>query len=469
MSRIALVVDNPLRDLPGLVLLAARLAGRGHEVTLVPMNLQHWELFSLAPDYVVANYCRPTNESLLRRLQACGIGVAVLDTEGGVLSSLEAYARTLSREEEVRARIDAFLAWGPALGEYVVREGWFRADQVEVTGAPRLDFYAEPWRAAARRAANGSGDGGALVMLNGNFPVVNPQFQTPEQEAAQLVAKFGYTPERVAEWQRVQRETMEGLAGIANDLARRFPAVTFVYRPHPFEKAATYDRLLERRDNLRLVREGTVDGWILRSVAVIQRSCSTAIESALAGVPALSPVWLPTPVVMETAEAVSDPVPSPDAMAAALEAILDGRYAPPSAARETLAGIVDRWFFRVDGESGARAAERIARGAAAATGADLRLCHDFLHAADARGGARVLAGVRRALGRSPDWSVRTRRSVADTHWAATDKAFDSAGVGRLLGAVAAAAGDALPPLVAEPVRATVRSRYRPRAVTVRRA
>jgi len=43
--RIALIVDNPLRDLPGLVLVAAHLVNAGATVDLVPMNLQQWEVF----------------------------------------------------------------------------------------------------------------------------------------------------------------------------------------------------------------------------------------------------------------------------------------------------------------------------------------------------------------------------------------------------------------------------------------
>jgi hypothetical protein len=59
--RIALVVDNPMRDLPGLVLVASELAKRNTIPVLVPFNLCPKELYFLAPDFVLLNYLRATN------------------------------------------------------------------------------------------------------------------------------------------------------------------------------------------------------------------------------------------------------------------------------------------------------------------------------------------------------------------------------------------------------------------------
>jgi hypothetical protein len=52
---VAMVVDHPQRDLPGVVIVAADLAAAGCDVVLVPLNLLAAEVFSLAPDLVVLN------------------------------------------------------------------------------------------------------------------------------------------------------------------------------------------------------------------------------------------------------------------------------------------------------------------------------------------------------------------------------------------------------------------------------
>jgi len=434
--KIALVVDNPLRDLPGLVLVGAHLANAGATVYLVPMNLQQWEVFALAPDYVLVNYCRKNNEVLIARMLSAGIRVGVLDTEGGVLASLDSYAQTLASDMEVRSSITSFMTWGPVLGKYAVQSGWFTGDQVAITGSPRYDFYHDTWRPAALEFTDVPGDDSKpLVMFNGNFPLANPQFYTPEEEARQLIEGFGYSAEDVGKWQSAQRSTMTGLTTLANDLAERFPDVRFVYRPHPFEGLKAYENLLVPRPNLQFLRDGTVAGWILRSAAVIQRSCSTAIEAAMAGTIPLSPSWVPTAAEIDVVNAVSYPCRTTDEMVATLAQILAGNFTPPSSERESLAKVVGDWFTAIDGKAAERVAQTILAGMPSTRDESLeKRCKRALYGLDAAIRQRVVGSVRRSLGLSPEQSFRpwdNKRS----DWAGSIKAFGSAEVERIANAV----------------------------------
>ena len=65
---VALVVDNPKRDLPGIVLLGHELVQRGLKPYLVPMNLQQAEITALPVSGVLINYLRPNNEPLVAGL-----------------------------------------------------------------------------------------------------------------------------------------------------------------------------------------------------------------------------------------------------------------------------------------------------------------------------------------------------------------------------------------------------------------
>ena len=67
--RIAIVVDHPERDLAGLVLTALDLTQRGIVCHLVPLNLQEREIWALAPDFVLFNYLRRSNEQFARRME----------------------------------------------------------------------------------------------------------------------------------------------------------------------------------------------------------------------------------------------------------------------------------------------------------------------------------------------------------------------------------------------------------------
>src|SRR5438552_18806533 len=113
---IGLIVDNPKRDLDGLVLVSRELAIRGTSSALVPMYQQGVEITLLGLNAVVINYARPNNRALIEGYKAMGLSVFVLDTEGGVLSrSGSDYPATWAprfRESELGPLIDGYFFWG---------------------------------------------------------------------------------------------------------------------------------------------------------------------------------------------------------------------------------------------------------------------------------------------------------------------------------------------------------------------
>ena len=466
--KIALVVDNPVRDLPGMVLVARHLAEKGCTVYLVPMNLQQWELFALAPDYVLLNYFRKNNEALIRRLLNAGMTLGVLDTEGGVMSSFSAYEQTLATDPAVRAGLATFMSWGPRLAEHALEAKWFSRSQITVTGAPRFDFYHDKWRSAALMAGDARADlPRPIVLLNGNFPLANPQFSTREDEGRRLIDQFGFPPADVEQWLEAQAEGMAGLTKLANLLAERFPEATFVYRPHPFESIARYSGLLDERPNLHLIRKGSVDSWILNSAAVIQRSCSTAIEAGVAGRFALSPSWLPTPRELPAANAVSVYCATSDDLVSALSEILNGSFTRPAWVEAAIEQVVCDWFRAIDGRSAERVTEAILSRAREGS-VDVAAATRFLDGLDGRGMQRLAGGARRILGVAPDRSFRIRRGRPHA-WEKSEKFFDAAAVSKFVAAIDAARPG--PPIeVSESVAATARGRrYSVRSVTVRAA
>src|SRR5258708_1182882 len=105
--RIALIVDNPLRDLSGLCLLAIELSRRGATVMLVPMYLND-EVFSLAPDMVVLNYMTDGVAGLVQAIGNNGMEFGVLDTEGGPCTDIEVrYKRSVCADRTLtkKARV----------------------------------------------------------------------------------------------------------------------------------------------------------------------------------------------------------------------------------------------------------------------------------------------------------------------------------------------------------------------------
>jgi len=431
--RVAIIVDNPIRDLTGLVLLAAGLAERGATCHLVPMHVQEQELRSLAPDAVVLNYLRPTNLPLARQLLDAQVAVVILDTEGGVLESPDAYGRTLTSDDQVRAGVAAWCAWGPELGDFGVAAGWFSREQTVITGAPRFDLYADPWRAAALDLAEvttGATPDEQLILINSNFPIVNPRFSTVEAEGEMLVRDFGWTVERFERTREVQGQSLRDLVSVAHALARSHRA-TVVYRPHPFERAETYEPLLQGPPNLHLRRDGGVDGWILRASAVVQRSCTTAIEAAISGVPALSPRWVPAVVEMAAAERVSFPCESIEMLHERVALALRGELQPSDLVRQALEDTIQRWFTAIDGQAHERVADVVMdRSEANDRRTHTNRCRGIGDAHDVVGRAKV--GLKRHL---PPELRRLRPGPADKRWRSAQKAFSAGDVAKALRAL----------------------------------
>jgi len=445
-KRVALIVDNPQRDLPGLVLVAFKLCQHGLTCYLVPFNLQNSEIWPLAPDFVLLNYLRRTNEAFAKALAQAGIRYGFLDTEGGVMASVKAFADSMAQDSDVRNQVACFCSWGPYLAEHACQAGWYSPEQVFVTGTPRLDFYAQPWRQVALdMSPYADRYNNNLILLNGIFALANPRFQTPEAEVEMYVRHFGRDRASVLAAQQGQRRVMEAFVAVANRLARRFPNATFVYRPHPFERLETYCQLLEPHKNLHLVQQGTVDGWILRARALVQFNCSTAIEAGIAGVPALTPAWISPPLGVRVIEDVSLQCGSEDELADALEAIMAGRFQAPASIGERLAGVIHDWFYQIDGRAHERVAAAILQSLGTdGTGVRLDKCRDFAYGLGRPGTSlrwRARATLGKALGLSVHWSFRRWGPVLPdlSSWDNSGKYFDARQVRILVDAIQACA------------------------------
>ncbi len=425
--RIALIVDHPSRDLPGLTLTAVELCRRGAICHLVPANLAWREVWALTPDFVLFNYFRRSNEQLGRGLAEAGIRFGVLDTEGGVWPDPANYAELLWQDRALLRRAECVCLWGGRMAEYLLAQEIFTEKQVVVTGCPRFDFYAPEWRSVLARNG-GAASERPRVLVNTNFSTRNPRFTSVEKKIDTSRRNFGWSDDRIHELLRTEEAAIVELIRLCADLAHRFPAVDLVLRPHPFEDPAWYARELAGYPNVQIDGEGPVQPAIYGAAMVIQRSCTTAIEAGLAGTPTLSPQWVPAPLLMPAAEAVSIACHSQEELAQKVGVILQGNYRLPEQTRQAIDRITQDWFCASDGASYSRVAAAILRSLPSAPPRNLLLCDDFLFDYDLSG--RPLSGlaglgawVRRVLRLPPEWSFRARAVVPATSWAGTSKFF----------------------------------------------
>jgi surface carbohydrate biosynthesis protein len=349
----ALIVDNPLRDLDGLVLLAATLARHGLRAALVPMYEQGFDIPALEPDVVVANYVRANNRDLLARYRALGARIVVLDSEGAAGRSAEDYARLVARMEPA-ALVDDYCVWGRSRHEALLASNALPAARLHLTGCPRYDFCAPPWTAALAPVPLASG----FILVNTNFPLPNPRFARSAEEERRTLERVWGDSGYVDAVDRDARVAFEGMLRAIEALARRFRAREVVVRPHPFESMAPYGQL-RHEGNLQVRQEGTSLEWIHGASLLVHQNCSTAVEAVMLGREPVSLEWLSTEALrLPGPSAVSRGVANEAEMEYEVEALLSGCASPvaadlAAARREA----VEQLFFANDG----RASERVAQ------------------------------------------------------------------------------------------------------------
>ena len=359
MPRICLILDNPLRDLDGLCLIAWHLTQTGAEVFLVPMHMQGFDIPSLKPDVVLANYVRANNLDLLKLYHQQGSRVVVLDTEG----TGEWWPRhaDLLRKQNVKNFLSHYLCWGKEQAQTLIEAGSLDPEQVMISGCPRYDFIADPCRKALPSSEVKPG----YILINTNFPVVNPQFAQGTNAEIEGWVKVGWGSQAHATaFAYASRELFENVKDAVVNLARALPEQTFVLRPHPFESLAPYEAMVELLPNLLLRKEGTSLQWINQAAALLHVNCFTSIEAGLMQIEALGFEWLNRAEIRQHSSEpfrVSRNATSLEEMVQWLRSLTsDPRPLPPIPNRdEALNSLVSANYHAMDGQSAKRVADAL--------------------------------------------------------------------------------------------------------------
>ncbi len=347
-ARVCLIVDNPLRDLDGLTLVAWQLAQQDCEVWLVPMYEQAFDIRAVNADFVLANYARFNNRSHLCSYLEEGIRIGVLDTEGVGGKNADEFAKLVG-SDIVAGLADLYCVWGPSQGNALVAQQVVSPGALRVTGCPRYDFCAPPWRNALAKPAIGEG----FVLVNTNFPTVNPRFSAGAGQELRAMVKAGFEPAFAEAYIRDARIAQAGIITLLSDLVDQFPSVNFILRPHPFESAAPY-QALAHKVNFEVRQEGTSIEWLSACKVLLHLNCSTAVEAAMLGKTAISPGWLDTPTLhIEGPHSVSLHASSPADLRAQFASCMDDMTTP------LVHKSIEQSYYRIDGRSSQRVADAI--------------------------------------------------------------------------------------------------------------
>lgn len=352
----AIIVDHPLRDLPACVLTGIELTKKGIDVYLVPFNLQDFEIPNIGPDFVLLNYFRKNIQPFISKLIDLDIDFGFMDNEGGLYGDMNKYLTSMILEPEICHKVKLNAVWGKETLRYV--EKYFPNCCV-LTGLPRYDFYSEIFRENEAGRLSSDWRDKKFTLFNTKVAVTNPNFLTRQQELDLYVKSLGMDLETVLEYEKVGKETINETVKLMKHLSSRYQNENYVLRSHPHEKESTYSEPLEGINNVFCSKEGVVGKWILNSKAVLHRECTTAIEAALAGIPAISPQWIPTSANAPDTEKVSLRPQSLDEFNEIMDAIYDGSFTLDDSISREIKSLEEKWFTSVDGKSHVRLADAI--------------------------------------------------------------------------------------------------------------
>jgi len=338
-SRPSLVVpvENQVRELDPKLLVACAAAERGFRVILGSRTEVDFRVASFPRGFYLAKGMTPKNARMFDILDRLGFAVAVLEEEALVYLFPEHYYwRKMGAESVRHARL--LLAWGGDNAELFRKSPVYDGTPIRVVGNPRGDLLRPELRAFHEpEAARLRERFGGFVLVNTNFSMVNAFLPTqnllvpgdPGEPPRLGAAAYGVTRE-FAEAQAAHKGALyEHFRRLLPELARRLPERRFVLRPHPGERFEPWRELAAELPNVHVECEGSVVPWLLAARALVHNGCTTAVEAAVLGLPALSY----RPVVAERYDfalpnALSHECASPEAVAGTLERILSGAQGP---------------------------------------------------------------------------------------------------------------------------------------------
>jgi len=283
-STLFIPVENQVRELDAKLLLACVAAERGYPVIIGSRSLIHYGMASYPRGVYLAKSMRTLSEKMFSIIRMLGHEIVAWDEEALVRYPDETYyARRLS--PKTIGAVSALLAWGPDDARVFRDYPGYGGAPIHITGNPRIDvmradvrgYYDE--HVERLRARHGK-----FILINTNFGWANHYL--PEMMAINEAA----TPEdrHIPGVIKLRRALYEHFRALVPKLAAAFPERTILVRPHPTESHVPWLEISNQHKNVVVSAEDSVVPWLIACGVLVHNGCTTAVEAAVLGTPAVS-------------------------------------------------------------------------------------------------------------------------------------------------------------------------------------
>ena len=357
-STLMIPVETQVREMDAKLLLASFAAERGFPVVIGSRAFLHFRVSSIPRGVYLAKSLRTLSIRMFHILRSLGHEIVAWDEEGLLREPDPEYYRW-RLSPVTMGQVSHLMAWGPDDARTFREYPGYGGAPIHVTGNPRIDLMRPELREFYRPEVDAiRGRYGDFVLVNTNFSKVNHFYpELSELKRAVAAADTGTAnPFDVGKG----RHKLAIFARFQEMLPRLCEAVgdcTVVVRPHPAENPGPWHAIAARCKNLQVANDGNVLPWLMASRTLIANGCTTQVEAAVLGTPAVSY----QPVVskefdFELPDAVSRQAFSLDELCDTVRAVVDGKLGPLDSERSR--EVLERHIAALEGPL---AAERMVR------------------------------------------------------------------------------------------------------------
>ncbi len=282
MKTLILPVDIKSRELDARLLHAACALESGWRVITGSKTLINRAIWRLPRGVYLFSTLAPGRLLMARCLKAMGWPSQGWDEEGLIYGHPELYRRQ-RLSARTMALVDQIFAWGEASARDMRIVAAEAGKTVEVAGNPRLDLLRPELRPLLEpEAEHLRRQHGDFILVATNLSWANPHVIPPEQ--ADL---HGPTPPpgREGPWSylQYQKRMLAAFREALPAIAKAFPDMKVVIRPHPVENVETWKEALAGCPNVEIIREGAILPWTHAARVFVHSNSTTGLEARLLG------------------------------------------------------------------------------------------------------------------------------------------------------------------------------------------
>lgn len=289
---ILITVDHRWRDLPAYAYLAEILEKKYNFKVYLARDgdeVRYWKVFK--PNVVVVNHILEIHKRNWIKNLPPQVKVVILPTEG-ITTHTKDMVNILGGNREEYKFVQALLSWVEFLESYWTPECFLLKERIYPVGVPRFDFFFLPEKRVIFRGPEYLRK---KLKINGSTKTItfflNFVYATVASRNIKLweniLVRQGYNPKPYIEMAYRDLEARKKFICTIQDMLKNFPNYIFLIKPHPNEDFLFYRKYFRNHPRIRIIPNLYSIEALLISDLIIQRRCTTGLESAILNIPAI--------------------------------------------------------------------------------------------------------------------------------------------------------------------------------------